>query len=159
MHDLTKAAILELALEQIAAADEEGTERYGSDSRIVTQAQELAFRLCHQDHFGLSKTDAAEIMGISIRCLYELLAEMRLNAPQVFPILPPKIARVYRMFVQDHMTVNEIAEETGTGPRNIQMMLRTLYDDRTRTGLYFPEGETRRLSYCGWMDSYVKEKF
>jgi hypothetical protein len=159
MHETTKAAILALATEQMVDAEKRGIERYGARERVVTHAQEFAFRLCHQDHFGLSKAVAADIMGIDIRCLYRLLAKMRLNAPQVFPILPPKVARVYKMFIQDRMTIGEIAEETGTGIRNIQLMLRVLYDDRQRTGLYFPERETRRLAYREWMDNFTKEKF
>jgi hypothetical protein len=159
MFELTKAAIRQLLAEQVAQLETEGRERYGGTPRLISTQQEAAYRLCHQDYFGLKRIDAAEVLGIDIRRLNEVLAEVRLNAPQLFPVLPPKAARIYSLFVHDNMTVAEIAEEMGTGVRTVQTVLRALYDNRERTGLYFKTGSLRHISYVPYMDKYLREKW
>jgi hypothetical protein len=152
----TADAILALVNDKADSLDVTGREMYDSP-RLVTREQEIAYRLCHQDHFGLTRHTAASLMGVTVKRLNALLANMRLNTPQLFPVLPPKASHIYQMFVQDGMTMAEIADELDITIHYIRFVLQVLYDSRKQSGLYFKSDARRRLSYMPWMDKYVIE--
>ncbi len=143
---------------QIEEANEEGFKRYGSE-RQVTFKQEAAYRLCHQDFFGLNTKDAAEVMGITRQSLWELLDRVQEIAPQLFPVLPPRMARTYHLFMEGY-TACEIAAllEIKT-VRYVRRVLHWLWVRREKTGVYFRSDAGRRISYQPWMDTHVKEQF
>ena len=126
--------------------------RYGDDAvRFITVQQEAAYRLCHQDFFGLAVADAAEILGTSVSKVRLLLAGVKAVAPQLFPILSPKAAKVYSLFM-DNFTSGEIAEEIGCSVRSVQSTLRKLRHKAEEIGLYFPVRVEQRTSFGPWME-------
>jgi hypothetical protein len=135
--------------------------RYGDDAvRFITAQQEAAYRLCHQDFFGLTVADAADVLGVSQSQVRTLLACVQARAPQLFPILSSKVAKVYAMFM-DNFTSGEIAEEVGCGVRSVQSILRKLRQKAEEIGLYFPARVERRTSFGSWMeeDNNIAEWF
>ena len=158
MLEETKLAISRMVEDAIRETHRTGVMRYGNE-RQITQEQEMAYRLCHHDFFGLSNGDAADIMGTTPHAVDCLLNRLRAVAPQLFPILRPFTARVYRLFVHDSMTIREIADEMCVGVLSVRTVLKRLHRDRKRTGLYFPSGTSRRLSYCNWMDPHIRTAF
>lgn len=154
----TKRAIKEMVCEQIEEANREGLIRYGTE-RQITFKQEMAYRLCHQDFFGLSTEEAAEIMGIDRQQVWALLNRLRDQATQLFPILPKRTAKVYTLFMQGY-TPREIAEELEIVTVDyVQRVLHALWEDRERTGVYFRSGAGRQINYQPSMDAFVKETF
>jgi hypothetical protein len=90
--------------------DKKGRELYGRDAkRYITFKQEMVFRLCHHDFFGLSAKEAAEVMQMGIRSIYELLKRIEAVAPQLFPILTPYQAKIYRLFVNQRLSPLQIS--------------------------------------------------
>jgi DNA-binding NarL/FixJ family response regulator len=159
MLDGTRVTIKNEAVQQSLSAHAEGRRRWPESKRLVTVRQEIAFRLRHQDFFGLSTENAAEVLGIDEREIRYLNERMKEVAPQVFPILPPRTAEIYRLFVENSMTVAEIAEELEISPVTVYGLVRKLYDERTSIGLYFRSNAGRRLSYQPWMDNHIRHKF
>jgi predicted DNA-binding protein YlxM (UPF0122 family) len=160
MLDAEARAVRDTATRDIERTHQEGLHRYGKDAeRLVTPKQELAFRLRHHDFHGLSLSEVARAMGVEEQAVTNLLTRMQSAAPQMFPILSPRIARMYQLFTEDNMTCKEIAEEVGVTPRAVQKALRDLYDRRKVTGLWFRSGSGRKLSYQPWMDTYTRVKF
>ena len=159
MEETTKQAMLDIVFKQCQEAYAEGIARYHTAKRRLTFKQEVAFRLCHQNFCGLSVAEAAEVMGITRRAIEILLNTAKETAPQLFPILPVKTAKVYEMFLGGQ-TVGEIAEELGVSSRRVKFVLTYLHDHRTKTGVYFRTDAARRIKcYLPQYDEYVKEKF
>ena len=154
MQEVTKRAFRELVSRQASRAHVTGMRRYGT-SRQINPRQELAYRLCHHDFCGLRQQDAAEVMNMPHQTISRTLAELKKSAPQLFPILAPRIAKMYSLFMEGH-TCMEIADILGVTPRAVQKAIKELI----RSGqLYFRSGSMRRLSYAPWQDEYIKEKF
>lgn len=154
MRNVTKSAIRKVVIGDITRAHRRGTMRYNT-SRKITPGQEMAYRLCHQDFFGLRQRDAAEVMGLTQQRVGQLLTCVEHEAPQLFPILPVRIAKMYSMFSEGN-TCAEIAEFLGVSPQSVQRAIRRLMKCGT---LYFRRGSERRLSYQPWMDEYITERF
>lgn len=159
MLEQTKTAVRRYVEELIEEADARGRELWPGCERAITKRQEMAYRLCHHHHFGLRTNIAAEVMGISRSALWELLWRVGKIAPQLFPILPPRMARIYDRFVHERETIAEIAYGLGVSRRYVYRVLRKMYHDRERTGLYFPHNSSRRIVYSSWMDPYIRETF
>jgi len=153
----TQWAFRETVTEHITRAHREGLRRYKTHRRI-TPSQEMAYRLCHQDHLGMSQICAAEVMKISPSRVNRLLDRVKQVAPQLFPILAPRIAKMYELFMENY-TCREIAETLGVTPRAVQYAIKELFRTRREVGLYFRSNSERRLSYRTYMDEWIKEKF
>jgi DNA-binding CsgD family transcriptional regulator len=152
MLDVTKQGLRDMLLKQISDLDLLGKYRYGEGvSRCISIRQEAAYRLCHQDFFGMPIADAAEVLDTTERNVRSLLDTLRLEAPQLFPILTPRAARIYSLFM-DNFTTREIAETMGRSLRSVQSVLRTLRRKAKEIGLYFPPGITQRMSFGAWME-------
>lgn len=141
-------------------ANGEGHLRYGENvRRLFSKRQEVVLRLCHHDHFGLSLADAADTLNTTVQSVCDTLSRVRAVAPQLFPILTPQQAEIYEMFVSRNMPCRDIAYMLDMGVRNVQKILKSMYDDRKVTGLMFRPGTAVRLSYENWMDKYILTKF
>jgi hypothetical protein len=135
-----------------------GTLFYSQCPRVITIPQEAAYRLCHHDFFNFTHAEAAEILGVDRTAITKRLQAMRKVAPQLFPILPKNVARIYRMFAVDNMRVRAIADELHLHPRYCWQVLRNLFQEREQTGLYFRTNTGARLrSYGPWLDKDIKE--
>jgi hypothetical protein len=157
MIEETMRTIREMVTTQIEEADREGLIRYGTE-RQVTFKQETAYRLCHQDFFGLSTTDAAEVMECSQRDVNYCLQRLREIAPQLFPILTPSMAKMYVLFMEGN-TNEEIADCLNVSTRHVRRVLKFLHDHKEQTGMYFRSDAGRRIAYNVCMDGYVKERW
>lgn len=78
--------------------------------RNITKDQEDAFRLRHHDHEGLTEEEAADELGISSRAVRGRLTRMQKVAPQLFPILSRKNAKLWEMWHRGGLACAEIAE-------------------------------------------------
>ena len=78
-------------------------------TRKITNEMEQLYRLVHHDFSGLSYAEAAEVMGVSVRSVYRILAEMKKIAPQLFPILSKDQAEIWRYWHGEGLTYRTIA--------------------------------------------------
>ena len=125
------------------------------DKRIITEKQETALRLVHQDFEGLEQAEAARQMGISQQAISQLLAHVKEVMPQYFPLLAKIESERYHLYMIEGWSVNEIAEHFGLTPRSVQSALQRAKDK----GMFFSEAKGRVLSYDEDMDAEVKEQF
>ncbi|MCK5615771.1 hypothetical protein KAR91_78635 [Candidatus Pacearchaeota archaeon] len=123
--------------------------------RLITEKQEQALRLCHQDFDGLSQTEAAEKMGISEAALGKLLARVEKVLPQYFPMLTKLEAKCYHHYMNEGWPVNEITECTGQSESAVYKALQRARDK----GMRFTESKDRVLQYDSSMDGDIKEQF
>lgn len=123
--------------------------------RLITEKQEQALRLCHQDFEGLEQVEAARQMGITQQAISQLLAHVKEVLPQYFPILTKVEAKRYHLYMVEGWNVNDIAGHFEVTPRSIQLTLQRAKDK----GMFFTEAKGRVLSYDESMDVDVKRKF
>jgi len=164
MQNETKIAIRELVKGQCAECHAEGMRLYAEEDeylppRLITLLGETYYRLCHQDFCGLSTSDAAEVMDVDPTTVLRHLVPVREEAPQLFPILPQRSAKIYFLFTVENMTASEIAYKLCISIKTVNELLWRLYKDRHETGLFFRAGSRRRIAYEPWMDSHIKQEF
>ena len=125
--------------------------------RLITERQEQALRLCHQDFDGLSRKKAAKKMGISQSALNGLLARLKKNPrfQAYFPILTKIEAERYHLYMVEGWPVEDIAEHLGLTPNSIYKALQRAKNK----GMFFSDAKGRILSYGESMDANVKQKF
>ena len=123
--------------------------------RLISEKQEIALKLCHQDFGGLDQTEAAERMGISQQAMNKLLAAVEKVLPQYFPLLTKQEAERYHLYMVEGWSVDEIAEHFGLTPRSVYYALQRARDK----GMHFTEAKGRVLSYDESMDDDIKEQF
>ena len=125
--------------------------------RLITEKQEQALRLCHQDFDGLSREEAAKRMGISQSALSGLLARVKKNPrfQAYFPILTKVEAERYHLYMTEGWSVKDIAEHFGLTPGSIYEALQRARDK----GMFFTEAKGRVLSYDESMDAHIKQQF
>lgn len=93
------------------------------EKRLITEKQERALKLCHYDHGGLTREEAAKIMGIDQSVLSRLLRKVKKVAPQLFPIMTKQEAKISHYFMVDGWKVKEIAEYMGLSIIAVQRSL------------------------------------
>ena len=124
--------------------------------RLITEKQEQALRLCHQDFEGLGQTEAAKQMGISQQAISKLLAAVEKILPDYFPLLTKTEAKRYHLYMAEGWSVKDIAE-------HFELTLRSVYNALQRArdkGMYFTETKKKMLSYNSEMDdNQIKQKF
>lgn len=127
------------------------------NKRLITEKQEQALRLCHQDFDGLPPEEAAKRMGISRSALNGLLTRLEKNPRfrAYFPILTKAEAERYHLYMTEGWSVDEIAEHFGLTPNSIYKALRRARDK----GMFFTEAKSRILSYNESMDASIKQQF
>ena len=123
--------------------------------RLITERQEQALCLCHQDFEGLPIEEAAKRMSISPSAINRLLAKVKKVLPQYFPILTKLEAERYHLYMVEGWSVDEIVEHFGLTPNSIY---KTLCRVRNK-GMFFTEAKGRILSYDESMDVNVKQQF
>ncbi|MCK5611624.1 helix-turn-helix domain-containing protein [Candidatus Pacearchaeota archaeon] len=123
--------------------------------RLITEKQEQALRLCHQDFDGLSPEEAAKRMNISPSAINRLLTKVKEIMPQYFSILTKLEAERYHLYMAKGWSVDEIAEHFGLTPNSIYKALQRARDK----GMYFTEAKSRILSYNESMDASIKQQF
>ena len=123
--------------------------------RLITEKQEQALRLCHQDFGGLTQKEAAAKMNISPRALGKLLSRVKEILPDYFPILTKHEAKIYHYYMVEGWEVDEISEYTKLSQNAIYLTLQRAKNK----GMFFTEARGRVLSYTPDMDINVIHKF
>ena len=159
----TRETLREMVKDQVLECHSHGIELYTHDDvfphRRISLQGETAYRLCHHDFFGLSVQEAAEVMGIESRTVYAHLEKVKAAAPQLFPVLPQRSAKIYFLFTVENMTVFEISQTLHISMKTVSELLWRLYRDRQETGLFFRSGSRRRIKYESWMDPHIRQEF
>lgn len=122
----------------------------------ITNSEVLAYRLCHHSFDGLSVTLAAEIMRVTSRRVEQLLVNLEVKAPQLFPILTVIQARIYHLYIEEGWTMRAIANYIGRDEKRVRGSLL----EAIAKGM--PELKPKRgkpLRYDGSMDAKVQEVF
>jgi predicted DNA-binding protein (UPF0251 family) len=123
--------------------------------RLITEKQEKALRLCHQDFEGLNQTEAAKRMNISQSALSDLLTKVREILPQYFPLLTKLEVKCYHYFAIEGQSVDEIAKYMDKSQDTIYKALQRV----KIKGAWSPKSKGRALQYDPSMDANVKHKF
>ncbi len=92
-------------------------------AKRITKQMEICYKLRHHDFIGLTPEETAEIMGVSIRQVNRLMADMKRIASQLFPILTPAQSSLWSQWFDEGLTCYQIAENMGTTERTIQARL------------------------------------
>jgi len=113
--------------------------------KCLTKMEALVVQKCHHGLDGLSSSDAATELGITHQTVRMHLRSAEEKAPQLFPILTPKQARVLHMYTIEGMSVAMIAEIRDISEATVRGYLRrlrnkgVLHDDRPSRPLQFDE--------------------
>jgi DNA-directed RNA polymerase specialized sigma24 family protein len=127
---------------------------FKKEVKHLTGAHVLAYRQCHHDFKGLSIEQAALALGWPTARIRMLLREAEEIAPQLFPILSHRQARV-RELAESGFTNGQIAEVLHISRGTVCKVVSLL---RKKGAL--PEHHT--ISVCRYdssMDLNIKEKF
>ena len=120
----------------------------------ITKKETEAYRLCHHSFDGLPVCQAADMMGLSVRRVEQLLANMKEKAPQLFPILTPTQARDYHLYTVEGWSMIEIAVNTGRNHRTVSKSIAAAVSN----GMPKPGKRGGVLRYQEGLDSQIKEK-
>ena len=126
-----------------------------TEKRIITERQEEAIRLCHHDFGGLTKTKAAEKMGITHQAVTKLLAKVEKVAPQLFPLVTKFQAKCYHHLCCDGMAPIKIAKHLDRSRQAVYEALQACKDK----GLPLPRAHGNIMNYKEGMDGEIKHKF
>lgn len=124
------------------------------NDRVITEQEEMAYRLCHHDFDKLTTSEAAQRMGLTVRQVQRLLKNVKSKAPQLFPILTYRQTLVKSLIDKHGLTHKRIAEIFGCSEGNIDKIVNIL----EVKGVHF-EQPKKTLSYENWMDSQVRRKY
>ena len=123
--------------------------------RLITEKQEQALRLCHQDFEGLSQEEAAKQMDISKSAINKLLAAVKKVMPQYFPLLTKFEMKQYHLFMIEGWSIAAIAEYFELTPNSIYKTLQRARDKR----MFFSDAKGRVLQDDSSMDGSIKQQF
>lgn len=124
------------------------------EKRILTECEERAYRLCHQDFDGLSKVAAAKQMGISVRRVQQLLASVESKCPTLSHVLPPQQAQVQSLINDNGASYDQIALILGITEAAVASTVRALREKGV-----FLEKRKKTVQYQNHLDSQIKEQF
>ena len=123
---------------------------------MLTTQEVKIYRLCHHSFEGLSAKEAAVTTNLTPRRVEQILADVKMKAPQLFPILTKVQARDYHLYANEGWTMKEIAENTGRVISSVQSSI----EAAIAKGMPKPTIKRRTiLRYDESMDSHVKGKF
>lgn len=122
--------------------------------QLLTKREEEAYRLVHQDFYGLSRQDAADKMKIGISALNRLLRNVQVKAPQLSPILTKQQYEVQVLITEKGLTHSQVAERLGIKTRIVDSIVQQL----KKKGVYL-ERPKRIQHYEPFMDKEIVRKF
>jgi transposase len=123
--------------------------------RLISENQELAFRLVHHDHQGLNQLQAAAILEVDQATISRWLARVEEVLPQFFPILSQQEAKCYHHLTVDGWSPSAIAEHLDMTTHAVYMTFQRCKGK----GLSFPGPHGKVLRYDESMDDQVITKF
>lgn len=122
--------------------------------RVVSPAHERVYRMCHHDFEGLPVREAALRLNWSEKTVRRLLAELEVQAPQLFPILTPRQLEVRDLFNEGH-TNAQIALMLKISKGTVCSILQNL----RKKGVLPKQFAIPMCSYNEAQDLEIKEKF
>ncbi len=125
-----------------------------NEKRLITEQEETAYRLCSQDFANLSKVEASKVMGVSVRRVQKLLANVQQKAPSL-PIVLSRQQSVVQHCINDFgKTYEQTALILGITEAAVASTVKALKDKGV-----FLEKRKRTVPYEKHMDSHVRETF
>jgi len=121
--------------------------------RLINHQEECALRLVHHQFDGLSKPSAAQIMGITVSRLNQILNSVKRKIPQMFPILTSKQYKVSQL-LNEGETHLEIANKMGLSIKQVDNIVGRLH----RLGIPVYR-RPKTVSYNPGLDGEVVRKF
>lgn len=121
--------------------------------RLITKQEEKAVKLCHHDFRGLTTAKAAIKMGISQRRVQQLLQNVSLKAPQLFPILTLRQIQIRDYINENGFTFEQIAKELDVSICTVSGWVETL----KKKGVCL-ERRKPTVHYENWMDDKIVRK-
>ena len=122
---------------------------------VITNSEIKAYRLRHHDFDGLSVMATAESMKCTPRRVQQLLKNLKVKAPQLFPILTPGQARDYHLCVNEGWTMTEIGEHTDHNVRTVSTSIKAA----VKKVLPKCQKSQKMVRYYENMGDKIKEKF
>jgi len=126
-------------------------------TKLITEQEQRAYRLCHHEFEGLTVEQAAKVMKVHVATIYRLLDSLKQKTPQLFPILSQYQWTVYKMFVDEGLPQHRIAEKFGVTREDITQVLQRI-KDKGVPGLNLG-GINHPLSFTPEMDNHIIRKF
>lgn len=123
------------------------------DKRVLTEQQEEVLRLVHHDFEGKTVKEAAGIMELSLVRVYKIIKELKIRAPQMFPILTPREKSLLNM-LDEGVSISDIARVSNKTEETIRQGIAVLKKKE-----FLLENNLEVVSYTPGCDNRVKEKF
>ena len=130
-------------------------ETKGKQKPILSDQQIRAYTLISGEFQGLSTTDAAKEMGISVQAFNRLISRAKKACPHIFPIITKQEADVLALLDLGYNNY-DLANQLEVGLSRISQIVGSLHDKGRGVGSSKP---VKILRYKSYMDSQVVEKF
>ncbi len=122
---------------------------------LLTERQIKAYMLISGEFQGLSTSDAAEEMGITIQTFNQLIRWAERACPQIFPMLTKQEADVLALLDLGYSNY-DLANQLGVNLSRISQIKASLHDKGRGVASSKP---VTILQYAPHMDIDIKEKF
>ena len=122
--------------------------------RFMTDREIQIYRLCHHQFKGLSQETAAERAGISQQSVSRILAKIKKEHPELFPILNPRQDLIYSLIVGRGFTHQQVADFVHVSIRTVERTVGQL----RRKGVCF-NSPAKAVKYENYMDDNVEHKY
>lgn len=116
-----------------------------TESERLTKMEGILLGKCHHTSEGLSTSDAAKDLGITIQMVDRHLASAKLKVPHMFPLLTAKQAKILHLYTVEGWSVAMIAEVWDIAEGTVRGYLRrlrekgVLHDSKPNRPLSFDE--------------------
>jgi len=94
--------------------------------RVITEDEEQCYRLRHHKFAGLTTKETAKQMKIPIRKVQRILRNLKVKAPQLFPIFTFQQHLIYWLYVEKGLTQSKIANYLGIAISGVGSTICTL---------------------------------
>ena len=122
---------------------------------ILSDQQIRAYMLISGEFQGLSTSDAAREMGISVQALNRLISRAKKACPHIFPTITKQEADVMILLELGYSNF-DLANQLGVSLSRVSQLKGSLHDKGRVAGSSKP---VKILRYQAYMDSQVVEKF
>ena len=118
--------------------------------RVMSQREEQVYRLRHHAFSGLSPSEAAKRLGMTVTSIGRILKGLKKKAPQLFPILTCKQADIYYLYVRVGLSRGEIVRYLNISCNNFA----THIERMRQKGVFIPWQRPPMVQYVKWMHDH-----
>ncbi len=122
--------------------------------RIITEFEEQIIRLIHHDFGCLTQQEAAERLNVSQAQVSRAVSQLKVKAPQLFPILTQQQAVIRDCIAEWGYTHQDVAQLLDISTSTVDSIITAM---RTK-GISF-EKPRKTVRYENWVDKDIKQKF